>query len=76
MISKRKQKELRKKKIWGFFYIGLALLITSIIVTPIIIQQKETKKIDGQTNCPIVGSPEYISIIFDKSDSFNSKSCW
>lgn len=72
MISKRKQKEIRRKKIVATFLIILSILITLAVATLLFIQKENIQKIDKQTNCPIDGSPEYISIIFDKSDSFNS----
>jgi len=69
-MSYRRNKS-KGNKLGLFIIIAVFILACSVFTFKVYLSNAKIE-INNKTNCPINGSPEYITIIFDKSDAFNT----
>lgn len=67
----RKLRKNRGKKALGVLYTVLAMLILLALYGTRAVLQSAQVAIDPETLCPVDGSPEYVAIVFDKTDAYN-----
>lgn len=68
---RRKQLKNSKKQGLGILYIGVAILIVVALYGTRAVLESGHVVVDPETLCPLDGSPKYIAIVFDKTDSYN-----
>ncbi|MCI0666725.1 MAG: hypothetical protein L0Y43_01570 [Methylococcaceae bacterium] len=67
----RKLRKNSGKHTLGLLYIGLAILIVIALYGARAMLESAHVAIDPDTLCPIDGSPNYVAIVFDKTDAYN-----
>ncbi|MGH8551272.1 MAG: hypothetical protein ACRERU_22230 [Methylococcales bacterium] len=68
---RRKLRKNGRKQALGLFYTGLAILIVIALVGARAMLESTHVDLDPDTLCPVDGSPEYVAIVFDKTDAYN-----
>lgn len=67
----RRGRQSRSKNNLGLLFIGVAILaILSLYAFRAHLESKHVE-LDSETHCPVEGSPKYVAIVFDKTDSYN-----
>ncbi len=69
--SASRRKKAKKQHLQGLIIGLITLLLVIGIAGAYYWTTKDATKLDKITNCPVKGSPQYISVIVDKSDVFN-----
>ncbi len=67
---RRKHKAQSKHRL-GLLYIALAIVVVITVFSIRILLESRHIVRDSKTGCPVEGSPSYVAIVFDKTDSYN-----
>ncbi|MCU7958756.1 MAG: hypothetical protein KZQ58_01905 [gamma proteobacterium symbiont of Bathyaustriella thionipta] len=62
----------RKQQRWGLLILALVALGVVAIFTIRWLLQSQQVTLDEKTLCPLQGSPQYVAVIFDKTDVYNA----
>jgi len=66
-----KRRRGKKKTLWGVILIIFCAIFIAGVFMARIYLGRHLVEVDPETNCPLAGSPYYVAIVFDKTDSYN-----